>query len=190
MKFITHQQCITSLDILTCMWSCVVVLSDVGVDAELVFRTTMDTLFQSDTQNVTSSFATCSNKTRVVDLLNFAIELGKICEPLSFNIPKIPFFLIEDLLQVLTDNFISSQYFLNVSFVLCVRLQCQTLMNAFLIWEIIESKVDTLTLPVLFNRGNDWLCCYSVGQVWHMTPHVDVVSSCHLFRKIYHFANV
>ena len=26
-------------------------------------------------------------------------------------------------------------------------------MNAFLIWDIIESKVDTLTLPVLFNRG-------------------------------------
>jgi len=78
-------------------------LGDVGIDAELVFRSSLDVLFQQEIESnrgTTCSFGTCSNQNRIVDLLNFAIELGKECEQVSFNIPKIPFILIEDLLQV------------------------------------------------------------------------------------------
>ena len=72
-----------------------------GVDTELVFRNTLDCLLISDDgSNNPCSFETSSNKGRIVGLLNFAIELGKLCEQLSFNIPKIPFIIIEDLLQV------------------------------------------------------------------------------------------
>ena len=89
----------------------VIYVVDVGVDVELVFRSCLDQLFLHGGGN--SSFGASSSQSRIIDLLNFAIELGKVCEPMSFNIPKIPFILIEDLLQ------------------------CQTLANAFLIWEIV-----------------------------------------------------
>jgi hypothetical protein len=71
----------------------------VGVDAELAFRSALDALLLQGAA-AGSGFARSSNKDRIVELLNFAIELGKICESLSFNIAKIPFLLIEDLLQV------------------------------------------------------------------------------------------
>jgi hypothetical protein len=62
-------------------------------------------------------------------LLNYAIQIGVGCSNLSPNFPKIPFLLIEDLLEG------------------------QTLKYAASLWEIIESMVDTLTQPELFNRG-------------------------------------
>jgi hypothetical protein len=65
----------------------------------------------------------------IVDLLDFSIAVGTACAQLSPNLPKIPFLLIEDLLE------------------------CQTLTQGALIWEIVESMVDVLTQPELFNRG-------------------------------------
>lgn len=143
-------------------------LSDVGVDTELVFRSSLDQLLLDGGGSPTCSFSTCSNKTRIVELLDFAIELGKLCEPLSFNIPKIPFLLIEDLVQ------------------------CQTLASACLIWDIVESKIDTLTLPVLFNRGEgrrhvmcwlpDFLCVIVFGM-FSLSGKFIILRTCNALLK-------
>jgi hypothetical protein len=69
------------------------------------------------------------DKQVIIKVLQFSIQVGVDCASLSPNFPKIPFLLIEDLLEG------------------------QTLKHAASIWEIIESMVDTLTLPELFNRG-------------------------------------
>lgn len=68
-------------------------------------------------------------KTTIVKFLRFSIQVGLECAQLSPNFPKIPFLLIEDLLE------------------------SQTLQHAAFIWEIVESMIDTLTQPELFNRG-------------------------------------
>ena len=65
----------------------------------------------------------------MVKLLECAIDIGLKCADLSPNFPKLPFFLIEDILDR------------------------QTLSHAASTWEIVESLVDRLTLPDLFNRG-------------------------------------
>lgn len=105
--------------------------TDLGVDAELAFRRAQDKLLLGKEGNgrKVQDFSTCDFREEILELLDFAIAFGKESESISHNIPKIPFLLIEDLLQ------------------------CQTLSNAKLIWEVIESKVDALTQTTLFNRG-------------------------------------
>jgi hypothetical protein len=62
-------------------------------------------------------------------MLQFSITIGISLSTLAPNIAKIPFLLIEDLLQN------------------------QTTSNAEATWAIVESMTDSLTKPELFNKG-------------------------------------
>jgi hypothetical protein len=89
----------------------------------------------------------------IIKLLQFSIQVGVDCANLSPNFPKIPFLLIEDLLEG------------------------QTLKHAASIWEIIESMVDTLTLPELFSRGKFVILrtCNSLLRRLSKSCHTEVM---------------
>lgn len=65
-----------------------------------------------------------------VRFLKFALELGLAFAVSFANIARIPFVLIEDLLEM------------------------ETIEKASLTWDVIESLVDKITVPELFTKGS------------------------------------
>lgn len=94
------------------------------------------------------------DKSTIIKILKYSLQIGVQCANLSPNFPKIPFLIIEDLLEG------------------------QTLKHAAAIWEIIESMVDTLTLPELFNRGKFVILrtCNSLLRRLSKSCHTEVRS--------------
>lgn len=61
--------------------------------------------------------------------MKFAINVATTLNSVSINIPKIPFYLISDMLEN------------------------QTVSNAESTWDIVELMTDSLTKPELFSKG-------------------------------------
>lgn len=64
-----------------------------------------------------------------IRFIKFAIDFALLHHSIGDNFPKIPFLLIEDVLEY------------------------QTIHQAKRIWTVVESLVDKITNPVLFNKG-------------------------------------
>jgi THO complex subunit 1 len=95
--------------------------SDIYMECELVYRTLLDDLLVETT--IDKILATNSN---IMNLLNFSIK----CSEYDGYLPKIPYLLIEDLIE------------------------SQTIINAEKIWTIVEVLQPKLTQPNLFLKGN------------------------------------
>jgi hypothetical protein len=98
--------------------------SDLGSDLEIAFRTCFEdyeVMFTSDTEDV--------EKSKAVSFIKFTIEFALLFPNISNAFGKIPFLLIEDLLEF------------------------QTIKYCKKIWKIIELLVEKITHPNLFSKG-------------------------------------
>ena len=103
---------------------------EVGTDLEIVFRTRMAELLSLPSPTLSP---------QIHDLVNFALSCGlspKVSQKLGANSKRIPFLLLEDILEA------------------------QTVLNAEAVWgSVIESRemTERLTHPDLFTRGSNIL---------------------------------
>ena len=103
---------------------------EVGTDLEIVFRTRMAKLLSLPSPTLSP---------QIHDLVNFALSCGlspKVSQKLGANSKRIPFLLLEDILEA------------------------QTVLNAEAVWgSVIESRemTERLTHPDLFTRGSNIL---------------------------------
>ena len=68
-------------------------------------------------------------QTAAIRFIKFSIDFALTHQSIGDNFPKLPFLLIEDLLEY------------------------QTISQAKRIWTVIESLVEKITNPILFNKG-------------------------------------
>jgi hypothetical protein len=107
---------------------------------EIIFRNLLDSYVKRAYSN-----QTCLSKDDILKLLNCTIDIGIKFATSSPNCPKIPFILIQDILDG------------------------QTISHAAETWEIVESMVDTLTQPDLFNRGTNMIIDKTI--IIHLNHH-------------------
>lgn len=95
--------------------------SNFDIECELIYRTLLDELLV-----ITTIDKILESNSNIMNLLNFSIK----CAEYDGHLPKIPYLLIEDLVE------------------------SQTILNAEKIWTIVELLQPKLIQPALFLKGN------------------------------------
>ncbi len=97
--------------------------TDLAGDLEICFKAILSTYLDS------GSTESCIERSPLIRLISFAFEFALQYQDANDNVPKIPFQLIEDVLEH------------------------QTIYQAKQIWAIIETWVCKITNPVMFSKG-------------------------------------
>jgi hypothetical protein len=113
---------------------------DVAGDFEIVFRQILLSLMH--------------DQGKPIDFIKFSFAFSTHFASVAENIPKIPFLLIEDLLEH------------------------QTIEEAKKIWLVVESMMTQITLPVMFNKGKFVMLkiCNSLLRKLSKSCHTEVRS--------------
>lgn len=98
--------------------------SDLCADLEISFKQLLLQYVNIDTVDESSL-----EGSRAIQLIRFAFDFALQFAAILEQLPKIPFFLLEDLIEH------------------------QTISQAKRIWQVVESWVDLITNPVMFNKG-------------------------------------